>query len=44
MNKKNLNITKGYSKSVNRKTDNTMAKTKRTTNDLQNNHVKRKIE
>jgi hypothetical protein len=33
--KKSLKIPKGYSESVKRRTDNTMAKRKRTNNDLQ---------
>jgi hypothetical protein len=43
--KKSLKIPKGKSESVNRRiTDNTMAKRKRTKNDLQNTHIKLKIE
>ena len=43
--KKSLKIPKGYSESVNRRrTDNAMAKRKRTNNDLQNIHIKLKIE
>jgi len=41
---KSLKIPKGQSESVNRRrTDNTMAKRKRTNNDLQNIHIKLKI-
>jgi len=43
--KKSLKIPKGQSESVNRRrTDNTMAKRKKTSNDLQNIHIKLKIE
>ena len=42
--KKSLKIPKGQSESVYRRTDNTMAKRKRTNNDLQNIHIKLKIE
>ena len=45
--KKSLKIPKGKSESVYRRTDNTMAKKnkyKRTNNDLQNIHIKLKIE
>jgi hypothetical protein len=39
-----LKIPKGKSESVYRRTDNTMAKGKSTNNDLQNIHIKLKIE
>jgi hypothetical protein len=43
--KKSLKIPKGQSESVYRRTDNTMAKKyKRTNNDQQNMHIKLKIE
>jgi len=42
--KKILKILKEQSESVNRRTDNTMAKRTRTNNDLQNIHIKLKIE
>ena len=42
--KKSLKIPKNLSESVNRRTDNTMAKRKGTNNDLQNIHIKLKIE
>jgi hypothetical protein len=42
INKKSLKIPKRQSESVNRKTDNPMAKRKRTNNDLQNIHIKLK--
>ena len=44
INKKNLKISKEQSESVNRRTDNTMTKRKRTNNDLQTIHIKQKIE
>jgi hypothetical protein len=45
MSKKILKIPKGQSETVyRRRTDNTMAKRKRTNNDLQNIHIKLKIE
>jgi hypothetical protein len=44
INKKSLKISKEQSESVNRRTDNTMTKRKRTNNDLQTIHIKQKIE
>ena len=41
---KSFEDTKGIVKSVNRRTDNTIVKRKRTNNDLQNIHIKLKIE
>jgi hypothetical protein len=41
---KSFKIPKGYSESVYRRTDNTKKKYKRTNNDLQNIHIKLKIE
>ena len=42
--KKSLKIPKGQSEYVNRRRDNTKEKEKRTNNDLQNIHIKQKIE
>jgi hypothetical protein len=42
--KKSLEIPKGKSESVNRRTDNIMARRKKANKDLQNMHIKLKIE